>query len=342
MKVLIEVHHPAHIHFWKNVVQKLQDKGHHVLVLGRNRNIMTELLEAYKWIPHKIPEGSKWEKIHPIFMFIYRQVFVTKWIIKFKPNVVASLMGSYCQSAKLLGIRNVIFTDSEFQNLNHRIAHPFADEIHTPQCLTADFGNKHFHYNGFHELSYINKDASIPEPSFNALKYDPRGRGYVVMRLCAWDAYHDVHNHGLSSKDIMHIIKKINERWEVWIQPEGGKLPPELEPFRLEIPAHHYHSLIQGAKLVVSEGFTTASEALALGIPSVVINQITCDILDYQNKYYRALTHFTDSSEATRWIVDFCEQEHSINTKEVSNKYLRDHCHVADYAYNVLTGTKMT
>jgi len=40
MKILLEAHHPAHIHFWKYPVRELQARGHEVLMIGRDRDVM--------------------------------------------------------------------------------------------------------------------------------------------------------------------------------------------------------------------------------------------------------------------------------------------------------------
>jgi predicted glycosyltransferase len=73
----------------------------------------------------------------------------------FKPDVVTSLFGSYAQTAWLLRKPNIIFTDSEFQHFNHRIAHPFATQVYTPACFWKDLGPKQRRYNGYHESAFL-------------------------------------------------------------------------------------------------------------------------------------------------------------------------------------------
>jgi len=148
MRVLIEAHHPAHIHFWKYPVLELIERGHEILMIGRDRDVMRRLLEVYDWIPAEIPTRRTGKNKFPLVEMLERQWAVAQAIRRFKPDVIASLMGSYTQSAKLLGVRNLVFTDSEFQHFNHRIAHPFADEIHTPDCFYKDLGRKQWRYQG--------------------------------------------------------------------------------------------------------------------------------------------------------------------------------------------------
>jgi len=54
MRLLIEAHHPAHIHFFRNAVRIWQGRGAKILLLGRDRDVMKRLLAAYDFIPHEI------------------------------------------------------------------------------------------------------------------------------------------------------------------------------------------------------------------------------------------------------------------------------------------------
>ena len=124
MRLLIEAHHPGDIHFWKYPIRELIERGHDVKMIARDRDVMRALVDAYSWIPAEVPNRSNRKNKFPLSEMLSRQWAVAQEILRFKPSVVASLFGSYCQTARLLGCRNIIFTDSEFQHFNHRIAHP--------------------------------------------------------------------------------------------------------------------------------------------------------------------------------------------------------------------------
>ena len=126
MRLLIEAHHPAHIHFFKNMVRLWRERGDEVLLLGRDRDVMRKLLDAYDWIPSQIVSSTGQNNRFPLREMLLRQAGVARAVRRFQPDLVLSLMGSYTQAARLFGVPNVIFTDSEFQSFNHRIAHPFA------------------------------------------------------------------------------------------------------------------------------------------------------------------------------------------------------------------------
>jgi predicted glycosyltransferase len=271
MKILLEAHHPAHIHFWKYPVRELIERGHEVLMIGRDRDVMRRLLEVYDWIPAEIPKRRTRGNKFPLIEMLERQWVVAKSIRRFRPDVVASLMGSYTQTAKLLGVRNLIFTDSEFQHFNHRIAHPFADEIYTPACFYKDLGAKQVKYDGIHELVFLNPRVFRRDPSVLE-RYDGLvAGGYVLVRLSAWNTLHDLAHEGLGDR-VYSFVQECERKYRVVISAEEGKLPPGLERCAMRIAAEDFHQLLAHSRMVLSEGASTASEAACLGVPSVYIN----------------------------------------------------------------------
>ena len=51
MKILFEICHPAHVHYFRNLINELNKKGHETLILAQNRGIIPELLKSYR-LPH--------------------------------------------------------------------------------------------------------------------------------------------------------------------------------------------------------------------------------------------------------------------------------------------------
>ena len=339
MKILIEAHHPAQIHFWKNPIRKLQEDGHEVLMIGRDRDVMRHLLEVYDWISADIPKRTTKKNKFPILEMLKRQYSVMRAIKEFNPDVVASLMGSYAQGAKLLGVRNVIFTDSEFQRFNHRIAHPFADEIHTPTCLDIDFAKKHRRYDGFHELSYINdryfdfSDTTVPV----SMGLEPKN--YVFMRLSAWNTLHDIGNEGLSDGQLISLVNALSKRFRVVIQGEEGRMPEGLEKCLLRFKPDQYHQILCHSCFVITEGFTTASEALAMGVPTIVINKLSSDTMRYQHQNYGILHHYQTSAEGAEIARSFIDSmPDPEESRKVGRAYRQGHIDVVKYVVRSITG----
>ena len=46
MNILVQLSHPAHFHFYKNVIKNLEVKGHDVFVLIKTKDILEDLLQC--------------------------------------------------------------------------------------------------------------------------------------------------------------------------------------------------------------------------------------------------------------------------------------------------------
>lgn len=270
MRILIETHHPSDIHFWKYVVRELIEQGHEVKLLSRDRDVMKQLLEAYPWIPFEIVSSMSGNNRIPILELLARQFKVARAIFHFKPDLVASLFGSYTQSAKLLGKRNLIFTDSEFQHFNHKIAHPFADLVYTPECFWKDLGVKHRRYRGYHELAFLDPKYFTPRREVLE-RLGAKEHNYIILRLSAWNTMHDIGQSGLG-ESAYDFVQKWKDQYQIFIVPEEGKCDPRLQEHVFNLPPDWFHDALYFARLVLTEGASTASEAACMGVPTVYVN----------------------------------------------------------------------
>jgi len=51
MKILIDIGHPAHVHFFHHPIRLLQEEGHELLVTSRDKEMALELLDRLG-VPH--------------------------------------------------------------------------------------------------------------------------------------------------------------------------------------------------------------------------------------------------------------------------------------------------
>ena len=308
MRILIEAHHPSDIHFWKFTIRKLISLGHKVHMIARDRDVMSRLLDIYDWIPHSIPTKSSPNNKFPLREFILRQAAIALAIHRFRPDVVASLFGSYSHTAKLLGIRNIIFTDSEFQHFNHRIAHPFADEIHTPYCYYKKHGFKQYYYRGIHELSFLS--SKYFEPDIEVLKHYkiPADLAYVIIRLSAWNTMHDFNQSGISTL-LDKFIDTLPAGQKLVISAEEGNVDPKHRQYGNQFAPEDFHHLLGYASFVLTEGASTAAESACLGVPTVYINSTEPrGYLQMLESKYGIVRNFRDPAKgieaATEWISE--------------------------------------
>ena len=47
MKILIDINHPAHVHYFRNIIKSMQTNGHEFHIIARDREVIFELLKAY-------------------------------------------------------------------------------------------------------------------------------------------------------------------------------------------------------------------------------------------------------------------------------------------------------
>ena len=125
MRVLIDIGHPAHVHFYKNTIKELKDRGHEVLVTARDKDVAINLLKAYKidFIPVGKIGNTKLDLINE---WTKRDYEIFKIARKFQPDVLMGMLNPCAgHSAKLLGKKCFIFNDSEVVNSTAMITYPF-------------------------------------------------------------------------------------------------------------------------------------------------------------------------------------------------------------------------
>lgn len=338
MRLLIEAHHPAHIHFFKNPIRIWRERGDEVLLLGRDRDVMKRLLTAYDFIPHLVLTAQRKNNRIPMQEMLERQARVAGQILKFRPDVVLSLMGSYTQSAALFRIPNVIFTDSEFQGFNHKIAHPFATRIYTPECFWKPLGPKQRTYKGYHELAFLHPLRFAPRREVLELMGNAEEGRYLVLRVSAWNTLHDIGNQGFG-ESFDDFMKQLTERIRVFVVPEGGVLPERWESHRLRIPPEYFHDALAFAQLVVTEGASTASEAACLGVPAVYLNTTERGYLNDQQRRYGLVWNFKEARaalEKTLQLLDAPPPREQF--RAAGQRLVADHIDVTDYVVREIDG----
>ena len=47
MKIIIDIGHPAHVHYFHNFIKMMENNGHHFLIIAREKAIIKYLLDHY-------------------------------------------------------------------------------------------------------------------------------------------------------------------------------------------------------------------------------------------------------------------------------------------------------
>jgi predicted glycosyltransferase len=301
MKILLDIGHPAHVHYYRNFIKIMKSKGHRFLVLARNRDVIQELLNHYS-IPYvNRGKGAKslWGKI---LNTLWVNLLMFYWAIKFRPNIMMGHGSPYiAQISWLLSIPSVCTGDSDHISTRYlkTVFLPFLSVFLTPSVYSKSFGKKHFKYNSFTELFYLHPKYFVPNEDIYKLLNISKNENYFVLRFVSWDAFHDNVPGKLTNTFVERIISLLEPFGHVVISSEK-KLPDHFSKYQIKFPANELHSVLANASLYIGEGATTASEAAILGTPSIYINPLeVCYCKDLEESFglcfnYRTLSGVLD------------------------------------------------
>lgn len=268
MRILIDIGHPAHVHFFRRTIRDLSDKGHTILIVTRNKEMTLDLLKAsgfdYLSIGNHKPGLAG--KAFALLLFDYRIYRIAR---QFRPDILVALGSPYlAHVSKVIRRPYISFWDTEDANLIIRLTSPFTDTICTPSCFLRDFGDRQVRFDGYKELAYLHPDVFSPDTSvLEELGMTEEDR-FSIVRFISWAASHDVGLKGM--KNPAEVITTLEKYGTVFISSERP-LKPEFEKYILHIPPDKFHSLLAYASLYIGEGGTITTEAALLGTPAIHI-----------------------------------------------------------------------
>lgn len=323
--------HPAHVHFFKNTIRCLEQKGHHILVTARDKEVTLALLKAYG-IEHIVLSSMGHSKGDLFKEFIIRDYKLFRIAKNFNPDILMGILNpTVAHVARLLRKSSIIFNDTEHAALAQKITYPFTDVVCTPSCFKRDIGKKQIRYNGYHELAYLHPNYFTPDPDvlneFGLNKGDP----FIILRFVSWGASHDVGHHGIQNK--MEFVKKLEKYGRVLITSEG-ELDDALKKNRIKVSPEKLHDLLYYASLYVGDGGTTAVESAILGIPSIYVSSLAGTMGNFTEleEKYGLLFNYNDSNKALNKAVELI-QDPSIKEEwnKKREKLLRDKIDVTKF-----------
>jgi len=303
MNILFDLSHPAHVHFFKNAYRILIKRGHNVKIAARDKDVTLQLLKDLD-IPHQAISKIGKGLIGLGIELLQHETRLGKIARDFRADVILEIGGTFIVHAgKLLGIKTIVFTDTEHAKLSNMITFPFADYICTPESYHDDIGKKHIRYNGYQELAYLHPNYFRPNPSvLSELGIRPSER-YFILRFVSWGASHDIGKKGISAENKIKLVQGLEKIGRVLITSES-RLPDVLKSYQISVSPIHIHDLLYFAHMYIGEGATMATEAALMGTPSIYINPLGSGNLSEIIERYRLMVHITDGNIAYDQIID--------------------------------------
>ncbi len=310
MRVLFDIVDTAHVHFFKNLIFLLKERGHDIAVTARRKDITLKLLDSlnieYTCISNM---GSGYSGLAKELLCRYIRMF--RFARKFKPDVM--LAKNAGPTIGLIGFllraRRIVFEDTEHARLQRMVGLPFASCIVTGNGYLGDHGRRQKRYRGIWVQAYLNSRCFKPDPAILRRYGVDAGEPYIVVRTIAWEAAHDAGHKGAGHGDLQAVVERLGRFGRVLICSEKP-LPDSLAGHANPVPAEHIHHLLAFGRLYIGEGGSMASEAAVLGTPAIFCNPLRhgCGCLLSLEKDY-GLLHCTDTlaeglAVAEKWLSD--------------------------------------
>jgi len=293
MRLVVDINHPVHVHFFKNFIRIMESRGHELLITASSKEVSTYLLDSYGF-KYKYLGGygtSIFEKLKNLPLLDYQMYKAVK---DFNADMFIGF-GSIraAHVSKLFNKPYINFRSNEHEQEQHLLYSPFMDVALTPSYFKRDLGKKHIRYNSYYELAYLHPNYFNPDPKVLEEIGLKNGEKFAILRFVAWKATHDIGGKGIRAKK--KFVEELEKVCPVFISSEGA-LEKDLDKYRLRISPEKLLDILYYASLVMGDGASTASEAAILGTPSIYISSIVPGHL-YDEETYGLMDIYSNPKE---------------------------------------------
>ena len=305
MKILIDIKHPAHVHFYRNFINIMQSRGHRILVTSRQKDVTLQLLNLYQ-IKNTQISTLKGNLLNLGIEFIFRTWKLIKIANKFKPDVMIANMGpSISIAGALLKIPSIVFYNNESAKLTNSFVYRLASRYVTPRSYEDKVSGNHVTYRGYHELAYLHPNYFLPSKTrLNQYGINPADK-YFILRFVSWQSSHDMGAFGFSDKEA--FVEGLSRYGKVFITSEQ-KLPAYLLPYRIMAPPDMLLDVLAFSHLAVGESATVASEAACLGIPAIYLANTKRGYTNELEKKFGLVYNFTNQNDAFEKAIEIAKK----------------------------------
>jgi predicted glycosyltransferase len=311
MRVLFDIVHPAHVHFFKNMIRLLEARGHQTRIVAREKDVTIGLLDRLGFEYESVGRSEKKSLFGQARELAVRNLTLARVAREFGPDVIMTRNPSGAQVGRLLGIPAIFDTDDgRAVGIHYWSAAPFAHVITTPDC-TEPLGARHVTYPGYKQSAYLHPNYFTPDRSVLADLGVKAGERFFIVRFVEWVASHDTGEAGLRPDVQRSIVDEISRHGRVFVSHEG-KIPPELASYQFPLSPDRMHDALAFADLLVGESQTMCAEAAVLGTPSLRVSSFAGRLGylgELENRYGLTYGYRPDQvgefrAHLTRWLAE--------------------------------------
>ncbi len=304
MRALVDIVHPAHVHFFKHIITALEARGHETLIAARDKDVTRALLDHYGLPYTSVGHAGAKSRAAQLSELLHRDFALARMARRFKADVILTRNPAGVQAARLVGARGIFDTDDgRAAGIHFRAAAPFAHLITSPDCLDEYYGAKHIKYPGYKQTAYLHPDHFQPDPEVHEQLGVGVAETYFIVRFVNMVASHDRGESGLDLDSKRALIERLQAFGRVFVSSEGT-LPDDWRPLAFDIPPHRIHDALAFATLFVGDSQTMAAEAAVLGTPSLWVSTFAgriCYLEELEHVY--GLTHVFHPRDTVRFFA---------------------------------------
>jgi predicted glycosyltransferase len=321
MKIVVDINHPADVHFFKNFIWEIQKRGHQILITASEKDISQKLLDAYGFSYINLGNygNSILKKIINLPLLDFRMYKAVK---SYNPDLFIGF-GSIraAHVSWLLRKPCIVVDDTEHAVWEHRLYVPFTEVIITPACFRKDFGEKHVRYHGYTELAYLHPNYFSPDLGILKELGIDETNPIIVVRFVSWAAGHDIGQSGIKNK--LSLVTTLQRFGHVFISSEVP-LDKNLEPYRLMILPEKLHNVLYYATLYIGEGATIASECAVLGTHAIYVNTLNLGYIHELDRKYHLVSDFSNREITNQHVLETAEEILNNNNSRENGKLKRN------------------
>lgn len=318
MRILIDIGHPAHVHYYRNLAKELEVRGHKIIWIVKNIRVVKQLLDSYgfSYIVLPVKANGLIGKVLRQVQYDFKLLTICR---KEKIDLAIGTSVTIAHISRISRVKSVVFDDDDdaVQPLVTKYVNPYADALLSPDTLLNQRKRKDtIFYPGYQELAYLHPVRFNPVPSVLDELGMKNEDVFFIMRFNAFKAHHDFGVKGLSIQQKLELVKILKQFGKIFITTER-EIEPELKEYQIKIEPQKIHSLMAFATLFLGDSQTMTSEAAMLGIPSLRCNSFAGRIsyLEEQEKKY-GLTYAFLPEHFDRMVLKLNELLSNPNLKE--------------------------
>jgi predicted glycosyltransferase len=292
MRILVDITHPMHVHFFRHAIERWRAGGHEVRITSRDKDVTLALLDEFGLDHTHIGRRARRGIAGLGIELIERAWGLARVVREFRPHVAAAEAGTFLVYGCLpYGVPVVVFSDTEHAVVSNTITYPLATAVITPRAYQKSAGRKHIRYDGYQQLAYTHPSVFTPDPGVLAAEGLAPDEPFSIVRLVSWQASHDVGDHGV--RNLRDVIDTLARYGRVILSSERA-LPPDLQHHALRGPRKHMLHLQAFARLYFGESATMASECAMLGTPAIFLSTSRRGYIDEQQERYDMVYSFDE------------------------------------------------